>query len=36
LRRALKPGQAVTMEFNGARLNLDVDARGRVTSVRCG
>ena len=34
--RALKPGQAVTMEFNGARLNLDVDARGRVTSVRCG
>lgn len=34
--RALKPGQAVTMEFNGARLNLDVDARGRVTGVRCG
>jgi len=34
--RALKPGQVVTMELNGARLNLDVDARGRVTDVRCG
>jgi hypothetical protein len=34
--RVLKPGQAVTMEFNGDRLNVDVDARNRVTSVRCG
>lgn len=34
--RMLKPGQAVTMEFNAARLNLEVDARGRVTAVRCG
>lgn len=34
--RVLKPGQAVTMEFNAARLNLEVDARGRVTAVRCG
>lgn len=34
--RTLKPGQVVTMELNGARLNLDVDARGRVTDVRCG
>jgi len=34
--RALKPGEAVTMELNGGRLNLDVDARGRVTDVRCG
>jgi len=24
------------MELNGGRLNLDVDARGRVTDVRCG
>jgi uncharacterized lipoprotein YajG len=34
--RSLKPGEAVTMELNGGRLNLDVDARGRVTDVRCG
>jgi hypothetical protein len=24
------------MELNGGRLNLDVDARNRVTDVRCG
>lgn len=34
--RTLKPNQAVTMEFNGGRLNLVVDARNRVTAVRCG
>jgi hypothetical protein len=34
--RTLKPGQAVTMEFNGNRLNLDVDAGNKVTNVRCG
>ncbi|RZL64254.1 MAG: peptidase inhibitor I78 [Variovorax sp.] len=34
--RVIKPGQAVTMEINEGRLNLDVDARGRVTDVRCG
>jgi len=34
--RTLKPNQAVTMEFNGGRLNLVVDARERVTAVRCG
>ena len=34
--RVLKPGDAVTMELNGGRLNLDVDARSRVTDVRCG
>jgi len=36
LSRVLKPGQAVTMEFNGARLNLEVDARNRLTAARCG
>ncbi|RTQ35083.1 peptidase inhibitor I78 [Variovorax gossypii] len=34
--RTLKPGEATTMELNGGRLNLDVDARNRVTDVRCG
>ncbi len=34
--RTLKPDQAVTMEFNGNRLNLDVDVAGLVTSIRCG
>lgn len=34
--RALKPGQAVTMEFNASRLNLDLDDTGVVTAIRCG
>lgn len=34
--RVLKPNQAATMEFNGGRLNIDVDSRNRVTGVRCG
>jgi len=34
--RLLRPGQVVTMEFDGARLNLDVDAAGRVLRARCG
>lgn len=34
--RVLKPGEAATTELNGGRLNLDVDARNRVTDVRCG
>ncbi len=34
--RILRPGQMVTMEYSAERLNLDVDASGKVTSVRCG
>ncbi|RZA29351.1 MAG: Elastase inhibitor AFLEI Flags: Precursor [Lysobacteraceae bacterium] len=34
--RTLKPGQAMTMEFNGNRLNLEVDQAGLVTAIRCG
>lgn len=34
--RVLHPGQIVTKEFNGERLNLEVDARGVVVAVRCG
>lgn len=34
--RVLRPGQAVTMEFNAQRLNLDVDGAGVVVRARCG
>jgi len=34
--RVLRPGQVVTMEFNDARLNLNIDASGVVVSVKCG
>lgn len=34
--RQLLPGQAVTMEFRGDRLNLETGEGGRVVSVRCG
>ena len=34
--RTLKPGQMVTMEYHGSRLNIDVDAGNRITNVRCG
>ena len=34
--RRLVPGQMVTLEFSGERLNLDTDASGKVAAVRCG
>jgi len=34
--RVLHPGQVVTQEFDGERLNLDVNAKGVVLAVRCG
>lgn len=34
--RVLKPDQMVTMEFNGERLNIDVDEKGVISGVRCG
>jgi L-fucose isomerase-like protein len=34
--RVIKPGQPVTMDYRGDRLNLDVDAANIVTGVRCG
>ena len=33
---ALKPGDQVTMDFSEARLNIDVDAAGVITGMRCG
>lgn len=34
--RILRPGQVTTMEFNAQRLNLEVDAGGRIVAARCG
>ena len=34
--RILRPGQAVTKEFDAERVNLEVDAQGRIVAVRCG
>lgn len=34
--RVLHPGQMITKEFDGERLNLEVDARGVIVAVRCG
>lgn len=34
--RVLHPGEMVTMEFKGERLNLEVDEKQVITSVRCG
>lgn len=34
--RTIGPDQAVTMEFNANRLNLDVNEGNIVTNVRCG
>lgn len=34
--RILRPGQMITKEFNAQRLNLQVDANGRILAVNCG
>lgn len=34
--RVIGPGQAVTMDYRTDRLNLETDAAGVVTAVRCG
>lgn len=34
--RILRPGQIITKEFDAQRLNLEVDANGRILAVRCG
>lgn len=34
--RALRPGQAVTMEYLHDRLNLKLDDAGRIESANCG
>jgi hypothetical protein len=34
--RVIEPGQAVTMDYRGDRLNIDVNERGAITGLRCG
>ncbi len=34
--RIIKPGDQVTMDFQATRLNVDVDAAGTITGLRCG
>lgn len=34
--RVIKPGMAITMDYNPERLNIDVDAKGIITRVWCG
>ncbi|KLI99915.1 I78 family peptidase inhibitor [Luteimonas sp. FCS-9] len=34
--RAIGPGDAVTLDFREDRLNIDLDAEGRITGFRCG
>ena len=34
--RVLRPGQMVTKEFDQQRLNLELDANGKIIAARCG
>ena len=34
--RVIRPGDAVTMDFRGDRLNLSVNERDAITGVKCG
>lgn len=34
--RVIAPGMAITEDYSPQRLNLDLDARGRITRVWCG
>jgi hypothetical protein len=34
--RRIHPGDQVTLDFRAERLNIDIDARGVITGLRCG
>ena len=34
--RVIKPGQPVTMDYRGDRLNVEVDEHGAITRITCG
>jgi len=34
--RVLRPGEATTREFIAGRVNIQLDANGRIAEIRCG
>ena len=34
--RVITPGMAVTEDYSASRLNIDLDAQGRITGIWCG
>ena len=34
--RRIAPGQSVTMDYRTDRVNIEHDANGRITAIRCG
>lgn len=34
--RVIKPGQAVTMDYRDERVNINVDSKNVITSIKCG
>ena len=36
LTRIIRPGDAVTADYNPERLNVEIDADGKVAQIRCG
>ncbi len=34
--RVIRPGEAVTMDYRGDRLNIEVSKRDTIASLRCG
>ena len=34
--RVIRPGEAVTMDFNPQRLNFELDGLGEIERIRCG
>lgn len=34
--RVIHPGEAVTMDFNPGRLNVEIGTDGRIVAIRCG
>jgi hypothetical protein len=34
--RHIHPGDQVTLDFRADRLNIDIDANGKITGLRCG
>lgn len=34
--RIINPGDQVTMDFSAARLNIEVNSAGVITSMKCG